>query len=215
MPWVASAAFIAWLLGGAVDPQARAAFVPFLVQVGEGSTTWLYLDDKCNVTIGVGNMLPTVDDALALDWAGAPEADVRAAWYAVTTRRDLAGRGGGAFRTLTTVRATQASIDELIERDILTYEPVLRQTFPDYDSVPWPAQVGLMRMAWAMGPAFASGGKWPNFRAGWSAKQYRICAAECRIPELDATEPHANADTAALFVQAAEMVEAQGTPADS
>lgn len=202
-------ALAGWLYGGDhVDPVARADFVPFLLTCGEGRTNWLYLDSKGNVTVGVGNMLPRVEDALALEWTRrdgslATPDDVRAAWRAVTALPSWAGRGGGTFAQLTTIRATDDSIARLIQRDVDTFEPVLRRYFDHYDDAPSPAQEGLMRMAWALGPAFAHDGAWPKFRAAWNAGQWAECAKECRIPELDATEPHANDATAALFTRAA------------
>lgn len=182
-----------------MNPAARAAFVPFLLSAGEGDVDWLYMDARGVVTTGIGNALFSVEEAASLQWTG----DVHAAWATVTSRRDLAGRGAGAFRDLTTARVSAASIDALIDRDLARYESELRPVFPGYDSAPATAQEGLLRLAYATGAAnFAA--RWPNFTAAFNRRDWAACAASCRIPELDREgEPKANDLEAALFEQAA------------
>jgi hypothetical protein len=191
-------------------PQALTEFVPFLIKCGEGKMMWLYLDSKGLVTVGIGNMLPNLAAALALSWVdlnGNPvgAAAITAAWNAITARKDLIGKGGGFFRNVTSIRLTEASLDALIDRDISEDESVLIPLFPGYATVPWQAQVALLRLSWAMGAYFASNGKWPNLRAAWAAQNWAACAQQCRIPELDATEPQANEDEAQLFEECLQV----------
>lgn len=191
-----------------MDPRAREQIVPFLLRSGEGFELLLYLDEKGIVTTGVGNALFTSADALALDWrrpdhTPASDAEVLGAYAAVSARKDLAGHGAGAFTAVTMIRTTAASIGALIDRDIARYEGILRQQWAEWDAAPWPAQLALLRLAWACGPYFAP--RWPKLHAAWTAKDWGACAGECRIPALDRTEPGANNAEAALFEQAAEL----------
>ena len=219
MPWIATAALVAWLIGGPVDPVARANFPNLLVEFGEGSVTYLYLDqaDPPNVTIGRGNMLPTLGDALALDWSGASAQAVQAAWLRVKSHPELAKDGGGAFASLTTIRATQTSIDALIGSRLNEIDAVARAEWPGWDAAPPLKQEGLARIMWACGPRIAPGpGRdptktWPKLRAAWIARDRAACAAECRIPSLDRTEPGANDREAQLF----EADDGWGEPADT
>lgn len=203
--FVSMVALTAWLEGAPpVDPIARAKFPDFLLECGEGSTDWLYLDQghPPNVTIGRGNLLPNLAAALRLDWRDAQgmpvsSSAVQAAWLRVVSHPELAVHGGGAYKALTSVRATQTSIDALIDTEIDRFEGVLRAQWPGWDVAPGAAQEALMRLAWAVGPAFAP--KWPRLHAAWVARNWQECAVECRIPSLDAVEPHANDAEAALF----------------
>ncbi len=186
-----------------MDPQARAAFPDLLLEFGEGATDWMYLDQapQHNVTIGRGNMLPTLDAALALDWGDATPAEVRAAWLKVVSHPDLAHKGGGAFAPLTTVRATKASLDGLIQARLDQFDAELRLTWPGWDEAPGAAQEALMRLAWACGPALAP--RWPRLHQLWTARDWAGCAEECAIPALDATEPGANERERQLFLSCA------------
>lgn len=203
------------MLGAPMDPVARATFPGFLLECGEGAVDWLYLDRKGLVTTGRGNLLPTLADAQALDWRwpnGNPAgpADVATAWRLVTSRRDLVLHGGGAYASLTSIRATPESLDHLIQRRIDTFEAILRAQWPGWDDAPPAAQSALMRLAWACGPGLAAG--WPKLHAAWSARDWAMCATECRIPELDASEPMANELTEQLFLSCIETSDTEPAP---
>ena len=210
----------AWLGGNPVDPSARAMFPDLLVAFGEGSVTYAYPDNLGNITTGRGNELETYADFAALDWRN-PDGSVctanqlQTAW---TTLLGAASRvralgpkawpGGGRFATLTTIRATKASIDALIQNRLNEFDAALRANWPGWDDAPPPAQEALMRLAWACGtkpPKGVTSGGWPRLHAFWVAKQWGSpgCADECAIPALDGTEPTANATERDLFLAAA------------
>ena len=196
-----------------MDPQARANFVPFLLQCGEGHLRHLYLDQHIPpiVTTGDGNALFTLSQAFAIDWRfpdgrQATRAEIAEAWFAVKARPDLAKDGGGAFAKLTQIRATEASITKLIEDKIDVLLASLEASWPwmtpSPDEAPPPAQEGLLRIAWACGTTSLPT-RWPHFRAAWIARQWDVCATQCRIPALTKTEPKANDLEAGLFEFAA------------
>jgi hypothetical protein len=153
----------------------------------EGPTTWMYLDvgdlkDSSvsgKVTTGIGDLIdagPRQNDpgtgwspALSLPWknqdgSATSQEDIIAAWKAVKARQDLKRAGGGAsgpFPALTTIRLTQEGMNQLVQGKIAANDDTLRGYFPNYDSFPADAQLGLHSMAWALGPHFPE--TWKNF----------------------------------------------------
>ena len=198
-----------------VDPTARAEFPALLVACGEGSTLFAYPDEDGNVTIGKGNMIPTLEAWEAIEWvnpddSAASKASVFASWTVLMHQGTLvraAGReawkGGGAYARFTTIRATPASIDRLIQSRLDEFDAALRSGWPGWDDAPPPAQSALMRIAWAtgtVGPKGANRRGWPRLWGFWCAKDWEGCSQECAIPALARTEPGANERTAALFL---------------
>lgn len=170
----------------------------------EGRVDYMYLDVKGLVSTGVGNLIdatrapltaPTDAEraqshaiAEGLDWhdsdgSSATAEVVDGAWDTVKARMDLASHGGGAFRDLTTLRLTDDEIDRVVFAKLDEMESVLkgRTPFADYDNWPADAQLGLLSMAWGMGPAF----DFPRFQGFVAAGDWDSAADECRFnPEV-------------------------------
>jgi GH24 family phage-related lysozyme (muramidase) len=132
----------------------------------EGKLPYMYLDVKELVTTGIGNLIDPIGAALSLPWkrpdgSRATQAEISDAWHRVKSRTDLAQRGGGAFSGITTIRLDNDGIREVVNRKLLENEQVLRTRFPSYDNWPADAQMGLLSMAWALGPNF----HFPKFEA--------------------------------------------------
>lgn len=164
----------------------------------------MYLDIKGLVSTGVGNLIdatatpltpPTPDErarslAMAgeLNWLNpdgstASPDEVAAEWDMVKSRMDLAPRGGGSFRSITTLKISDDEIDRFVSLKLLQFEAHLksRPEFADFDSWPADAQLGLLSMAWGMGPAF----RFPKFQAFVAAGDFDGAAGECRFnPEI-------------------------------
>jgi len=214
MAYVSIAMLAAWLGGNPVDPVARAFFPTLLVEFGEGSTRFGYPDEDGDTTIGRGNKIDTLAAWSALDWSnldGSPasQMQVQTAWTQLQTAGAqvraagrAAWRGGGHYEGLTKIRASQDSIDALIGSRLDEFDRILRAQWPGWDAAPPKKQEALMRLAWACGTEGPKGLNvhgWPKLHAAWVARNGVACAAECRIPRLDATEPGANALEASLF----------------
>ena len=163
-------------------PSVRSAFVPFTVKI-EGFCTWMYLDVKCLVTTGDGNLIDPIETAVGLPFihpdTGGPatQDEIRTAWAVVKSRRDMAPRGGGAFAALTSIRLTPDGVDQLVATRLDANESYLRGRFPEWDAWPADAQLGTLSMAWAMGPAFA----FPRFEQAAHAQEWGACALQCHI----------------------------------
>lgn len=219
---------------------ARAAFLPFTERF-EALTDWLYADVKGYVTIGRGDLMDPIALTTSVtfvrpDGSTAHWSDVVAAWQKVklapssssaeAQRKAFRQRGGGAFRDLTSIRATRESLDVLFNAKVARFEGILSKAFPEWDSWPARAQLATMSMAWALGPYFSGG--WPLFSAACRAQDWAACALPppdrpqddplehpiCWIHEADNRPIHArNVANVQLFRDAAHAV-AMGAPVE-
>jgi Putative peptidoglycan binding domain len=157
----------------------------------EGVLEFMYLDVKGLVTIGIGNLIDPAALAQQLPFFSKGNSDHLATsqeiaddWNRVKARQDLKERGGGAFRDIALLRISQQTIDGLVSSKLSQNEATLKLTpeFARFDAWPADAQLGLLSMAWAMGPAFASG--WPMFRAACASENWDAAADASRISEV-------------------------------
>jgi GH24 family phage-related lysozyme (muramidase) len=152
----------------------------------EGRLPHMYLDVKGLVTTGVGNLIDPIGSALILPWVrktdGTPATaeDIAQEWNDVKSHQEMAPQGGGAFGSMTQLMITPEAIDNLVLSKLDENERYLKGRFPQYDNWPADAQLGLLSMAWAMGPGFS----FPRFEA----------AINSRPPDFDraAVESHIN-----------------------
>lgn len=168
--------------------ETRVRFLPFTEQF-EGHTDWLYLDVKGLVTIGYGNLVDPIGLVTPLvfvrpDGSRAGAAEIQVAWHQVKNRTDLCTHGGGAYKPLTSIRATADSIAALVDSKLAQFEATLKTYFPDWEEWPWQAQLGTLSMAWAMGPHFPS--TWPKFTTACRKQDWAAAAlnASCSDKEL-------------------------------
>lgn len=202
----------------------RSNFLSFSTQF-EGRVEFMYLDIYQYVTVGIGNLIDPVAHALALPFVYknntgeyADQAAIAAEWNLVKAGgEELARQGHTAARLITQLMLNQVDIDNLVMQKADQFEQTLKTgtaEFADFDNWPADAQLGLLSMAWAMGPAFAQGGRWPNFRLACAAQDWDTAAAESHIP--DDTNPGLrprNQANKTLFLNAAR-VRADNLPYD-
>jgi GH24 family phage-related lysozyme (muramidase) len=168
----------------------------------EGVCPFLYLDVRGLVTCAIGLLVDPVELALPLPWTigdyPATQLEIRNAWDIVKGHQEMAQRGGFAFESLTTIRLTQSAIKAVTLQKAAQMEEILRTYFPSYDGDPADAQLGLLSMAWALGPAFAP--RWPFFSAAYRSGDYATCAEQCQLSAAGnpGVVPR-NAATRALF----------------
>ncbi|MEU0368953.1 peptidoglycan-binding domain-containing protein [Streptomyces sp. NPDC006283] len=175
----------------------RDAFMPFSKPL-EGRLDFMYLDVKGLVSTGVGNLLdadnpsapssnPTpLPDIFTLDWfdkdtrVPADRAEIEEEYRKVKF-------SGTALATtdqkvaVTRLRISQQAIDALVTRKLDSFENSLRgrEMFAGYDGWPADGQLGLLSMAWAMGPLF----RFPKFQAAATSGDWLTMAQECRMTE--------------------------------
>ena len=176
----------------------------------EGRVPFMYLDIRGLVTVGVGNLIDPVSQALELPFVhegkgdAASRAEIEAEWQMLKSQLQLAHQGHQACESITRLRLTEAAIDELIIARLHSNEVLLRKRFIEWDSWPADAQLGVLSMAWALGPGFPS--KWPKFTAAIKTKDFDGAAAHCRMHEADnlGVKPRNDADQL-LFTNAAAV----------
>jgi hypothetical protein len=152
----------------------------------EGRLGFMYLDVKGLVTTGVGNLIDPIGSAMLLPWVhksdGTPASttEISQEWNDVKSHQEMAPKGGGYFGSMTQLMLTDDAIDSLVLSKLEENERYLKNRFPQYDNWPADAQLGLLSMAWAMGPSF----KFPRFET----------AVNSRPPDFDmaAIESHMN-----------------------
>lgn len=180
------------------------AFTAFSTKF-EGSVDFPYLDVKCLVTSGIGDLLEPVGVFIGQPWrhrATGERATAMAAmdgYHAVKARTELAQHGGMAFRTVTDLYLDQDAIKALVAGRLRMNEAILRQRFPKLDEWPADAQLALHSMAWAMGPAF----QFPHFERAVNADppDWEVAAHESHMSD---GAPSRNAANYRLLMSAAQ-----------
>lgn len=167
-------------------PSVRSTFRPFNVKF-EGLLLHMYLDVKCLVTTGMGQLIDSPNAATAFPWAhiddGRPATlgEVVSEWQHIKSLKQYAKEGGRYFAKFASLQTTLAGIDAAIDRTLDAWEPILRSFFPNYDTIPADAQLGILSMAWAMGPGFPA--HWPAFTEAVNAGNWLKAADECQMDE--------------------------------
>lgn len=202
----------------------QSAFRAFSEQF-EGCVPYMYLDVKGLVTVGVGNLVDPAELAQALPFRfknrpgianpGAPATSdqIAAEWGKVKGNPGLAHERFTAGDPLTELELSDDAINSLILTRVTGNEGFLKRQpwFQNFDSWPADAQLGLLSMAWAMGPGGPGG--FPSFRAACQVMNFNTAAIES---QMDATGNAGlvprNKANAVLFSNAAVVLagEAQG-----
>jgi GH24 family phage-related lysozyme (muramidase) len=207
----------------------RNSFINFISPF-EGRVHYMYLDTKGLVTIGLGNLIDSSEHSLQdppasalslpLFFKDAPgqqatQGDIAQEWrgvkafkqQATVTPQNPQGLSHTFFEGRTRLRMSDSTIDALAVRKLAEFEQALKTgtaEFANFDAWPADAQLGLLAMAWAMGPAFAQGGKWPMFRAACQAQNWDAAAAQCKISNA---LPARNRAHFVLFTNAARVAD--------
>lgn len=167
-------------------PVVRDAFIPFTSKF-EGVCYHMYLDVKCLVTTGIGNLIDRPQDALRLPWvhqatnAPATAQEIVQAWNTVKGATVMAPMGGGAFAALTDLRLTPDGLADLVYNRLDNNNAFLCSRFHDFEQWPADAQLGTLSIAWAAGP----GWKAPKFDALAAVQDWAgICGPEGAMGEF-------------------------------
>lgn len=175
----------------------------------EGRVAHMYLDTVGVVTIGIGHALRNLIDAgAALSGFGTDA--IIADWDAVKAMP--AGRVAAYYAAHTHLRLSDAEIDALFERDCREKIDGLADAFyaqaMALELMPAPVQLALLDMAFNLGVAGLTR-KWPKLMVAVKAHDWRVCAAECKRPQLSADR---NDWTHGQFMLAAALL--RGEPPD-
>ncbi|MGA2185810.1 MAG: hypothetical protein ABSH47_22555 [Bryobacteraceae bacterium] len=170
-------------------PSVKAAFRAFN-EPFEGVVPWMYLDIKGLVTVGVGNLIDPVELAVQLPFrfrarpevAASPE-QIAEEWHQIKSNAALAKAGYRACEPLTRLRLNDAAIDALIASRLTGNEASLKkkESFRQFGAWPADAQLGLLSMAWALGPGGVAG--FSRLAAACRKLDFAGAAANCTINE--------------------------------
>jgi len=170
-------------------PSVRAAFRAFN-EPFEGVVPWMYLDVKGLVTVGVGNLIDPLGLAVQLPFrlranpvVAASAEQIAEEWRRIKSSPELAKAGYRASEPLTQLMLDDAGIDALIAQRLAGNEAILNKypSFREFDSWPADAQLGLLSMAWALGPGGPAA--FPHFAAACGNQDFTGAAANCAINE--------------------------------
>jgi len=169
-----------------MHPSGRAAWHSFSEPL-EGRVYALYCDVFGLVTTGVGNLVDPVHAAIGLPWKRpdgtlASETEIRTQWQRVKDDSQRLRKMHHRYAAeLTTIRLTDEDVDDIVARKLDSNERTLERYFPAFASFPADAQLGILSMAWAVGPAFAE--KFPLFTHSANAGKWWDCATQGKIRE--------------------------------
>ncbi len=190
-----------------------AAFVDFTEKF-EGSVATMYLDVKGLVSVGIGNLIDPIGAALDLpfvhaDGTPASRSEIGAEWRKMKMHSGLSVQGWKAAAAIATLHLTPEGISTLVAGKLAANEAYLTQMkgrFPEFSTWPADAQLGVLSMAWACGPAF----HFPMFEAACHAGDWTAAAAQSHMEDShNAGLRPRNAADLVLFGNAAVVV-AQG-----
>jgi len=153
----------------------------------EGRVPTMYCDILGLITTGVGNLINTLPQALALPWlladgSHADQADVAADWHKLHDNAAYyAKRAWMVYAKTMLCHLSEEGIDALVQRTLAANEAIFRKRWPKYDTFPADAQLAMMSMAWAVGPAFYV--KFSNLAGCIDREDWEGCVASCKIRE--------------------------------
>ncbi len=153
-----------------------------LIKRGEGCISHMYLDTVGKVTVGVGNMLPTIEAATGLPFHNretgnkASEDEIKHEYETVAGQKPA--MAATSYKQYTTLDLSDEYIDELLDKRIAEFETGLKKDFQNYEQYPGAAKLGLMDMAFNLGNSGLIN-KFPSFTRAARAQNWQGCAEEC------------------------------------
>jgi hypothetical protein len=153
----------------------------------EGWVPHMYLDALGRVSCGLGFLIEPLELAVRLPWkkqdgALATEREISDAWRRLKEHQELAQRHVSHALALTGFVLSDQDIDAVVAEQLAANaEFVSEHHFPEFAAFPADAQLGIMSMAWAIGPAFPT--KFPHFTRAVLSGNWAGAQADCTIDE--------------------------------
>lgn len=173
-----------------------------IIKQNEGSIPYMYLDTRGNVTVGVGQLLSTVEDAQQLPFVQRATQASATADEIATDFNNVSGQKAGqvaqAYKQYTQLELTDEAIDNLLNQRIAEFQDGLQGAYQGFDGYPDSVQEALFDMSFNLG---LSGlvNKFPKLRQAAEAGNWQVCAQEC---ERRGISDERNLATKELFEQA-------------
>jgi len=149
----------------------------------EGKVVHMYLDSVGLVTVGVGNLLETADEAAKLAFvhrgSGQPAtSDEIRAEHAKLSAMEQNNYAASYFRQHTRLDLPDDAIEASVLEHLHEFEAGLRGSFAGFDAYPDQAKKGVMDMVFNLG---LNGllNKFPSFSRGFREHNWQTCHDEC------------------------------------
>lgn len=148
----------------------------------EGRIAHMYLDSKGYVTVGVGHLLSTANDAKKLQFktkegrlASAEEIHIEYEMIKALPKN----RADSFYRRYATLFLPDQEIDRLTVQHIESFNRELRRQYPGFESFPSSARLALFDMIFNLGLTRLRA-LWPNLNAAVSKRNWKRAAEESR-----------------------------------
>ena len=152
----------------------------------EGNVSHMYLDTASRVTVGIGNMLPSVTAAQALAFIdrttknAATQEQIKTDFEAVAKQPPaLPAR---RYREHTKLDLPDVAVNLLFKDRVAEFTRQLTSYFPDHSTFPDPAQLAILDMAFNLGAA-ALNTKWPSLKRAILAQDWAEAEKHCSRPQ--------------------------------
>lgn len=158
------------------------------IKISEGSISHMYLDTVGKVTVGVGNMLPTVAAAQKLGFVvratkkKASADDIKLDFETVS--KQTKGKIASSYKVHTKLDLPDAAINTLLDSRIATFKKELQVKFADFGKYPITVQFALTDMAFNLGTNGVVT-KFPSFTKAIKAKDWQKAANESNRPQVN------------------------------
>jgi hypothetical protein len=149
----------------------------------------MYLDVKGLVTTGIGNLVDPAPLAMSLPFLfkvtnqPATKEQIAVEWRTIKQHTELAKEGHLAAGKIAELYLDSAGIDALVLSRLDSNEAIIlkEESFKDFEIWPADAQLGVLSMAWAMGPEGFK--RYPIFSSACARRAWKTAAAECKMHE--------------------------------
>ena len=126
----------------------------------EDLTTYMYLDRKGVVTVGLGHRIPNVDAVKAITFLHRGKTTIadnaqKMRNYNLVLNSGRTGDAATEFKSLTNIDLDLTANESLFNNDVAEFQRLLRHPiyFPDFETYPAGAQLGMLVIAYTMGVA--------------------------------------------------------------
>jgi GH24 family phage-related lysozyme (muramidase) len=155
----------------------------------EGAVRYMYRDDRGNVTVGIGNLVPSAAYAKTLRFMNAkskqPVGPDEIAKAFDTVKKMAPRQPHTAYRLTPSIELPDDELIPLAKRRLTKeFLPGLKKRFSDFDSMPKPARRALIDMIYNLGvPNFGIkfDGKHCKFGPAVRRHDWNVAAAECDV----------------------------------
>ena len=176
------------------------------IEYHEDKISWMYLDTRGNVTVGIGLMLPNLDAALAqpfkIEGMGGPlpatHEQITNDWNRVTSMP--MGKVAVAYHSMSSCFLADEDITANLFAYVKTEEATLQRGLPGYDQFPDPAKIALLDMGYNLGAAGVLHG-YPHLCAACVAGDWKAASQQCQRRGVGTDR---NSWTVAQFLASAE-----------